>query len=287
MIKVSIIGTGQIGFDLLHKLIKLDFVEVVAFVGRRDSTKKIPNNIYYSDKSIEYFIENPKCCEVVFDCTDAYSAVVNNKVFVEQGIKVIDLTPSDIGEQYIPNLSSVKSNNINMVTCGGQVCLPLLKYLQGKVTLNTNCSITYIEVVTQVNTESAGMATRVNIDKYIETTETAIYKFINVLKCKVILNVNPNIYSNMKTTIYLKINSTENIVQEQFDFSDLDNYILSINDYIPNYSVVEPVWLTMDTLMIHVKVIGSSEIISNYHGNLDIINCASIHALKEIKNLIK
>jgi acetaldehyde dehydrogenase len=281
MIKVCIIGTGQIGFDLLHKLIKLDFVEVVAFVGRRDSTK-IPNNVYYSNKSIEYFIENPKCCEVVFDCTDAYSAVINNKVFAEQGIKVIDLTPSDIGEQYIPNLSSLTSNNINMVTCGGQVCLPLLKYLYDKVTLKTNCSITYIEVVTQINTESAGMATRINIDKYVETTETAIYKFINVPKCKVILNVNPNIYSNMKTTIYLKINNTENIIEEQLDFSDVDNFILSIKEYIPNYSTTKPTWLTNDTLMTHVKVIGSSEIISNYHGNLDIINCASIHALKQL-----
>jgi len=284
MIKVSIIGTGQIGFDLLHKLIKLDFVELVAFVGRRESTKIIPKNIYYSDKSIEYFIENPKCCDVVFDCTDAYSAVINYKVFSEQCIKVIDLTPSNIGEPYIPNVSKI-TNNISMVTCGGQVSLPLLRYLYDKVTSYKNYSVTYIEVVTQINTESAGMATRINIDKYIETTENAIYKFINVPRCKVILNVNPNIYSNMKTTVYLKVNSLVSNVKEQFDFSDLDKFILSIKEYVPNYSVTEPSWLTSDILMTHVQVIGSSEIISNYHGNLEIINCASIHALKQIKTI--
>lgn len=73
MIRVSIIGTGQIGYDLLYKLIKLDFVEIIAFVGKRQCTKKLPKNIVYSDKSINYFILNPYCCEVVFDCTDVYS----------------------------------------------------------------------------------------------------------------------------------------------------------------------------------------------------------------------
>jgi len=285
MIRVSIIGTGQIGFDLLHKLIKLDFVEVVAFVGRRESTKKIPENIYYSDNSIAYFIEYPKCCEVVFDCTDAYSAVINYKVFAEQGIKVIDLTPSNIGEQYIPNISSIKSDNINMVTCGGQVSLPLLKYLNDTIRFHSSYDVTYAEVVTQVNSESAGMATRINVDKYIETTESAIYKFINVPKCKVILNVNPNIYSTMKTTIFLKINNTESNIEEHIDFNDFDNFMLSIKEYMQNYSADKPTWLSKELLMVHVNVIGSSDIISKYHGNLDIINCASIHALKQITTI--
>jgi len=283
MLRVSIIGTGQIGFDLLHKLLKLEFVEFIAFVGRRESTKQLPKNVYYSDKSIEYFIENPNCCDVVFDCTDAYSAIINYKVFEAQGIRVIDLTPSNIGEQYIPNITGITSNNINMVTCGGQVCLPLLNYLNNKITFHSNHNILYAEVVTQVNSESVGMATRINIDKYIETTENAIRKFINVPRCKVILNVNPNIYSSMKTTIYLKINNAENISENEFDFNDFDDFILSIREYIKNYSAEKPTWLTKDILMIHVKVSGSSDIISMYHGNLDIINCASIHALKQIK----
>ena len=219
----------------------------------------------------------------MFDCTDAYSAIINYKVFEVQGIRVIDLTPSNIGEQYIPNITGITSKNINMVTCGGQVCLPLLNYLNNKITFHSNHNILYAEVVTQVNSESVGMATRINIDKYIETTENAIRKFINVPRCKVILNVNPNIYSSMKTTIYLKINNAENISENEFDFNDFDDFILSIREYIKNYSAEKPTWLTKDILMIHVKVTGSSDIISMYHGNLDIINCASIHALKQIK----
>ena len=105
--KVCIIGTGQIGYDLLLKLLKYNEIQVIAFVGRRPSTKQFPNNVIYSDKSISYFIENLNCCELVFDCTDAFSAIENYKVFSEQNIRVIDLTPSKIGEYYVPYISFI------------------------------------------------------------------------------------------------------------------------------------------------------------------------------------
>ena len=272
MIKICIIGTGQIGFDLLNKVMQLDFVEIIAFIGRRQSTKILPINIFYSDKSIQYFIENPKCCDVVFDCTDAYSAVINSKIFFEQGIKVIDLTPSNVGDFYIPNISSYNSLNINMVTCGGQSSIPLLKYLNNKF------DITYAEVVTQINSESAGMATRINVDKYIEITEAAIYKFINTPKCKVILNINPHINTIMQTTIFLKVEKP-NI----YDFDDFDDFINIIQSYIPNYNPSKPTFLSPNLLIVHVNIVGSSNVISSYSGNLDIINCAAIHALINCK----
>ena len=273
MIKVAIIGTGQIGFDLLYKLLKLDYVEFVAFVGRRNSTKKIPDNINYSDKSIDYFITNPKICEVVFDCTDAYSAVINSKVFLEQGITVIDLTPSNIGNFYIPNISCCIGSNINMVTCGGQVSIPVLHYLNKKIT-----NIDYVEAVTQINSESAGIATRINIDKYIDTTETAIKQFINVPKCKVILNINPSVNTTMQTTIFIKTN----INPDDIKFDDFDNFVSTMQSYIENYKIDRPIWLSKNILMMHVTITSSGKILSKYAGNLDIINCAAIHSLKSI-----
>lgn len=272
MIKICIIGTGQIGFDLLNKVMVLDFVKIIAFVGRRSCTKTLPLHVHYSDKSIQYFIDNPKCCDVVFDCTDAYSAAINSKIFFEQGIKVIDLTPSNIGEFYIPMISSPNGLNINMVTCGGQASMPLLKYLNNKF------DITYAEVVTQINSESAGMATRINIDKYIELTEKSIYKFINTKKCKVILNINPHFNTIMQTTIYLKI-----VPSDSYNFDDFDNFVNTIQSYIPNYKPSKPIFLSPNLLIAHVNVVGSSKIISNYSGNLDIINCAAIHALINCK----
>jgi acetaldehyde dehydrogenase len=187
--KISIIGTGQIGTDLLYKMLKIDYIKVVAFVGRRKlELKKIPDSVFYSEDSIDFFISNPKCCDVVFDCTDAYSATLNYKVFHEQNIKVIDLTPSKIGKPYIPYITAINSPNINMVTCGGQTSIPLLKYFNEKL------NIEYVEIITQISSDSAGIATRINIDKYIETTESAIIELVGIQKCKVILNINPSIH---------------------------------------------------------------------------------------------
>ena len=270
MIRIAIIGTGQIGYDLLHKTMNLDFVKIIAFVGRRKSTKNIPDNINYSEESIDYFINNPKCCDVVFDCTDAFSAKKNSVIFLEQGITVIDLTPSNIGEFYVPNIINTISNNINMITCGGQVSIPILKYFKDKLK-----TIQYAEVVTQIRSDSAGMATRINIDKYIETTELAINKIANIENCKVILNINP--YTTiMQTTIFIKTTDDFN------DFNDFDKYVTKIQEYIINYKVSKPEKISSELLMINVNILGSSNIISKTAGNLDIINWVAINALNTI-----
>jgi len=272
MVKVSIIGTGQIGFDLLHKILKLNFVEFIVFVGKRKCTKQLPNNILYSDKSIEYFISNPNCCDVVFDCTDAYSAVINYETFLKQNIKVIDLTPSNIGCYYIPNITYNIGPNVNMVTCGGQVSIPFIKYLY-----ENSSNISYIEIITQISSNSAGMATRINIDKYIETTEKTIYNFFNTPKCKVILNINPYENKNMQTTIYIK---TTNYIHNNINF----NFFIEKMDYIQNYNVSIPIWISNNILMVNIEVSGYGDYISKNFGNLDIINCSAIHALKTIHN---
>ena len=270
MIKIAIIGTGQIGYDLLHKILRLDFVTIVAFVGRRSPTKKIPDSVKYSDESITFFINNPRCCDIVFDCTDAFSAKNNANVFQEQGIQVIDLTPSNVGDFYIPNITEINTKNINMITCGGQISIPIINYFKEKLN-----NITYVEVVTQINSESAGIATRINIDKYIETTELAIYKITNISNSKVILNINPHT-NIMQTTIFIKSSN---------DFTDIDDffsYVNKIKEYAQNYTVSKPEKINSNVLMININMISSSNIIVSSAGNLEIINCVAIHALRKI-----
>ena len=270
--RIAIIGTGNIGTDLLYKVLKISEYTLVAFVGRRASTKKLPNNVPYFSNGIRYFIENPCACEIVFDCTDAYSAAENAKVFLEQDITVIDMTPSKIGRMCVPNvncdcLRHVK--NVNMVTCGGQVSIPLLKYL------TTRCKISYAEVVTQISSESAGMATRINVDKYIQTTESAIRYLTGVDKCKVILNINPSPETVMQTTLFLKASKST--------FEDFDDFISMMRKYINGYTPeIRPRYISDDTLMVSVKVYGSEDYLSKYAGNLDVINCAAIEVANKV-----
>jgi acetaldehyde dehydrogenase len=276
--KVAIIGTGQIGKDLLYKLLKLNCIKIIAFVGRRKVPKEeLPHldevnysTICFSDQSIQYFISNPNCCDVVFDCTDAYSACINNKIFTEQNITIIDLTPSNIGKMYIPNIIPVNTKCINMITCGAQSSLPIIKYLKDKLE-----TIEYIEVITQISSSSAGLATRNNIDKYIETTQDAITFITGIHNNKVILNLNPSIKTIMKTTIYVNTPCDH-------DFSDMDDYVLNIKSYIPKYNVSKPSKISQNLLSINISITGSGDYLLETHGNLDIINCAAIKALKEL-----
>ena len=270
--KVAILGTGNIGMDLLIKLIKLKEFEVVGFIGRRPCTKNLPDGVDYHETGIHFFIQNPKCCSVVFDCTDAYSATEHAKIFLEQDIFVIDMTPSKVGRMCVPHLNpgvSLKNvKNVNMITCGGQVSLPIIHYIAAR------CTVSYVEVVTQISSESAGTATRINIDKYIETTENAIMTFTHVPKCKVILNVNPCSKIYMQTTLFFKTSGG--------DFSDFETVCVKrVQSYVPHYEVLSGPTLTEGVVSLTVRVRGSGDYLSVHAGNLDIINCAALEIAKQ------
>ena len=273
--RVAIIGTGNIGSHLLYKLLELPVYKVVAIVGRRENTKKLPPNVQYYSIGVQYFIDNPDVCDIVFDCTDAYTATKNAEIFSKQNLRVIDLTPSNVGKMCVPHVNSdclEHVRNVNMITCGGQVSIPLLKYITSK------SNVKYAEVVTQISSESAGMATRINIDKYIQKTEKAIKMLTGIDTCKVILTVNPSPETVMQTTVFMETSGG--------CYEDYDDFIKKMQIYVNGYtSEVKPTYVSDTILMVSVKVYGSG-----YHGNLDVINCAAIevanqHVLKNITRL--
>lgn len=272
---VAIIGTGNIGTDLLYKLLKIPFCKVVAFVGRRESTKELPEGVSYYSTGIQYFKDNPGVCDIVFDCTDASTAKSNAEIFLSQNIHVIDMTPSKVGRMCVPNVNCDclgHTLNVNMVTCGGQVSIPLLKYL------STKCKIRYAEVVTQISSDSAGMATRINVDKYIHTTESAIKMLVGIDKCKVILNVNPFPETVMQTTLFIETQGG--------NFEDYNEFIKQMQTYVNGYTPeVKPTYISENVLMVSVKVFGSEDYLSKYAGNLDVINCAAIEVAKKVFTL--
>lgn len=283
MIRAGIIGTGNIGTDLLLKILKTDFITPVIFAGRRmDSdgikiaqSKKVP----VTDKGIQYFIDNPNCCDVVYDCTSAADAKQHAPVFKEQGIVVVDLTPAKIGPLCVPSINPEvveHEGNVNMITCGGQASMPMLnlisKYCEG---------LEYVEIVSQIASKSAGMATRINIDSYINTTEMAIRQFTGCNNCKVILNLNPaEPCVDMQTTMFLKVKDVDfaNLVPKIYD------KIKELQTYIPHYELVMPPTLNDDILVLSIKVKGSGDYLPEYAGNLDIINCAAIEVTKQINH---
>lgn len=281
MIRVGILGTGNIGTDLLVKVLRTDFLTPVIFSGRRMDSDGIrvakEHNVPVTDLGINYFIQNPNVCDVVFDCTNAMDAIEHAKIFAEQGIKVIDLTPAKIGPLCVPSINGdvINTNgNVNMITCGGQASLPLLNLIA------VNCeSLEYVEVVSQISSKSAGMATRINVDNYIHTTETAIKKFTNAKECKVILNLNPaEPCVDMQTTMFIKFTNLDyEALSEQ-----IYKKIKELRTYIPFYELTIPPVINDDVLVLSIKVKGAGDYLPAYAGNLDIINCAAIEITKRL-----
>ena len=282
MIKAGIIGTGNIGTDLLLKILKTDFIKPVIFSGRRldsDGMKiATQKNIPITDKGIQYFIDNPNCCDVVYDCTSAADAREHAKIFKEQRIKVIDLTPAKVGDMCVPDVNSdliLTDDNVNMITCGGQASIPLLHLV------SQHCdSLEYVEIVSQIASKSAGMATRINIDEYVHTTEKAIIKFTKAKKCKVIINLNPaEPCVDMQTTMFLKYKNIDmtNLIGE------FDKKIKNINTYVPHYELTSLPILNDDILIISIKIKGSGDYLPSYAGNLDIINCAALKITEKLQ----
>ncbi len=164
MIKAGIIGTGNIGTDLLLKILKTNYIKPVIFAGRRMDSDGIriaqSKGIEVTDKGIQYFIDNPNCCDVVYDCTSAADAKEHAKVFSEQGIKVIDLTPAKVGPLCVPSINSrviLDSGNVNMITCGGQAArrpgMPRARRAPAR-TAAANCEFCLVMVLDDIGTKS-------------------------------------------------------------------------------------------------------------------------------------
>ena len=134
-LKVAILGTGNIGTDLLIKILKSDYIECSVFVGRnllsKGMSKAINLGVRVSDQSIEFLKNNPDLYDLVFDATTASEHIKHAKILQELNKIVIDLTPAKVGILCVPsvNLSeALKVPNVNTITCGGQASIPLLIY---------------------------------------------------------------------------------------------------------------------------------------------------------------
>ena len=281
MKNVAILGTGNIGTDLLIKLSKLGY-ENLSFIGRREDSPNIQiaqkMGINTSSLGVKYFLDNSNF-NVVFDCTNALDAKENYDILRNLGIKVIDLTPAKLGDICVPCINGndlATKDNINMITCGGQASLPLINAI-------SDCTeqINYIEVVSQISSKSAGMSTRINIDNYIETTEYAVKSFSKTKECKVILNINPaEPCVDMQTTIFLEIPNLDKLDFEKI-VSNVYTKLKEVKEYVPFYELIIPPMINeQEIMMLSVKVRGTGDFLPKYAGNLDIINCAAIKMLE-------
>ena len=286
-LKIAILGSGNIGTDLLIKVLRSPFLECSLFIGRRlgspGMTKAISLGVPISDQGINAIINNPACCSLVFDATSALDHKVHAPILKDTGKNVIDMTPSQIGNMCLPAINlkeCLNSWNVNMVTCGGQASIPIAYAISEVLS-----EIEYIEVVSSIASRSAGPATRINLDEYIETTEKGIQQFTGCRKTKAILILNPaQPCIDMQTTIFARLQHDDAPVDEVR--KKVCAMVSEIQRYVPGYQLLIPPVIENKRLITMIKVQGLGDYLPRYAGNLDIINCAAIamaeaHAKKQ------
>ena len=282
MKKISILGSGNIGCDLLVKCQETDGLRIVSFAGRHANSKgldfALKRGAPITDRSIDGVLEDNEKPDILIDCTSAAHHQHNYEVCKQNGIRIVDMTPAKLGVSCCPvvNLNDcMHADNINMISCGGQASLPICLAIK-----QANPEINYIEVVSTIASASAGPGTRKNISQYITATQQAISDMLGISSVKVIINITPATPPiDMKTSVLV---DSEAVSSEADTRESIQAVSSCVQSYCPGYSTSLDLHRLGDKTICQVKVTGSGHYLPAYAGNLDIINCAALEAIKRL-----
>lgn len=285
-INVAIIGTGKIGIDLLFKIRRSEVLSCVLVSGRSANSEGlkiaqefgVPTSIHGIDAVLE-------CgnIDIIFDATSAAAHIKHWQLIDKTGIGMIDMTPSKFGKSVVPAVNILEAKvlrHVNMISCGGQSSIPIINAVSSVVN-----EIEYVELVSSISSKSAGAATRVNLDEYIDNTELAILKFSKAKRSKVILILNPaEPPVNMQTSISFQIkNPPMDLIIEA-----VRERVEVVGKYVPGYELLfEPKQVDDNRVVVMLKVEGAGDYLPKYAGNLDIINCAAVAVAEVMGDSIK
>jgi len=281
----AIIGPGNIGTDLLMKCLRSDWIEPVWMVGIEDSPgiqRARDLGLKTSTDGIDGLIAgwDERPVEFVFDATSAAAHADNSQKVVERGALMIDLTPAAIGPYCIPpvNLDAVLSDegtrNVNMVTCGGQATIPMVR------AVSRVQPVRYAEIVATVASKSVGMGTRDNIDEFTRTTSAAIASIGEADEGKAIIVINPaEPPLIMRDTIHCLTHETPD---QPVILDSINSMVAEMQEYVPGYKLVNAPVFDDHRVTISVQVEGLGDFLPTYAGNLDIMTAAGLRTAEMI-----
>ena len=292
-VKAVIIGSGNIGTDLMMKMIKNpQNMELVAVVGIDEASEGLAmarsHGIATTHEGIDGLKKLPVYPEIgiAFDATSAYAHKVHDEALRADGIQVVDLTPAAIGPFTIPPVNmheNLDAPNVNMVTCGGQATIPMV------AAVSRVAKVHYAEIVASVSSRSAGPGTRANIDEFTRTTANAIEKVGGATKGKAIIILNPaEPPMIMRDTVFtLSEGADEDAIRQS-----VKDMAAEVQKYVPGYRLKQEVQFerfgdnnklkipgmgdfTGIKTMIMLEVEGAGDYLPSYSGNLDIMTAAA------------
>nr|BAF03317.1 acetaldehyde dehydrogenase [Novosphingobium sp. KA1] len=299
-VKVAIIGSGNIGTDLMIKIMRTsDILEMAAFVGIDPESEGLKRaerlGVAITSDGIEGLVRLPCWPDIglVFDATSAGAHARHNEVVTSAGKVMIDLTPAAIGPYVIPVVNGdahLDAPNVNMVTCGGQATIPIVAAVSSVATVH------YAEIVASISSRSAGPGTRANIDEFTETTSKGIEQVGGAAKGKAIIILNPaEPPMIMRDTVFTLSSGADEATIEAAIAAMVDK----VNAYVPGYRLKqkvqferfgsnEPVRIpglgTFEGIKtsVFLEVEGAAHYLPAYAGNLDIMTSAGLKTAEKI-----
>ncbi len=289
---VAIIGSGNIGTDLMFKVMRLsETLRMVAMVGIDPESDGLARaalmGVATTHEGVDGLLKMPSYSEVevVFDATSAKAHVANAAKLKDK--IVVDMTPAALGPYVIPpvNLEAhLSARNVNMVSCGGQATVPIVAAV-GRVT-----PVAYGEIVASIASKSAGPGTRQNIDEFTVTTAKAIEVVGGAQKGKAIIVLNPaEPPMIMRDTVYCLCSDVE--ADQAAIAKSVQEMVESVQEYVPGYRLKQEVQFDQrdDGLQVSVflEVSGAGHYLPEYAGNLDIMTSAALRTGERLWELNK
>ncbi len=285
-VRAGIVGSGNIGTDLMYKLTKSDFIELQYMIGIDPESEGIRRakelGIEASHQGIEWLFSQKIKPELIFEATSAHVHLKNAPKYKNEGMKVIDLTPAAVGPYVIPSVNlkeHIFENNVNMITCGGQATIPMVHAVSKIV------NIDYAEIVATVASKSAGPGTRQNIDEFTRTTAKGVEILGNAKVGKAIIILNPaEPPLIMRDTIYCQL---PDVFEEELITDSIYKMEKEVQSYVAGYRLISEPQYDENRVAIFIEVEGAGDYFPSYAGNLDIMTASAVKVGEEISKVMK
>ncbi|AZY48155.1 acetaldehyde dehydrogenase (acetylating) [Bordetella avium] len=300
-LKAAIIGSGNIGTDLMIKILRhgkhIDMAAMVGIDPKSDGLARAARlGVATTYEGVAGLIRLPVFADIdfVFDATSAGAHVENDALLraAKPGIRLVDLTPAAIGPYCIPVVNGdahLDALNVNMVTCGGQATIPMV------AAVSRVARVHYAEIVASIASKSAGPGTRANIDEFTETTAKAIEAVGGATKGKAIIVMNPaEPPLIMRDTVY----TLSQPADEEAIAESVERMVAAVQAYVPGYRLKQKVQFDRidsplripgvgDALKglktsIFLEVEGAAHYLPAYAGNLDIMTSAALRTAEHM-----
>ncbi|WP_097991823.1 acetaldehyde dehydrogenase (acetylating) [Streptomyces sp. f51] len=301
--KVAVIGSGNIGTDLMIKILRLsDSLEIAAMVGIDPDSDGLARarrlKVATTHEGVDGLVKLDEFAdvEIVFDATSAGAHRHHDEVLRSLGRRVVDLTPAALGPYVVPPVNGeahLDAPNVNMVTCGGQATIPIVAAVEAVTPVH------YGEIVASISSRSAGPGTRANIDEFTETTSSAIQKVGGAARGKAIIVLNPaEPPLIMRDTVYCLVGACDDAAVT----ASVEDMVARVQTYVPGYRLKQKVQFErvaaddpLRSLLpagtrsddaakvsVFLEVEGAAHYLPAYAGNLDIMTSAALRTAERM-----